>query len=127
VVSAQVIVATGADEQAYDTALFSARSQIGFYASTPAYRPVLEVHGWQDLQPELMAMSKAGKWVEMAGLIDDEMLNTFAVTGSVTEVAQKLASRCRGKVNRVSPIIYQQDTALLGGLLTAVRAAFQEE
>jgi len=126
-VSAQVIVATGADEQAYDTALFSARSQIGFYASTPAYRPVLEVHGWQDLQPELMAMSKAGKWVEMAGLIDDEMLNTFAVTGSVAEVAQKLASRCRGKVNRVSPIIYQQDTALLEGLLTAVRAAFQEE
>jgi probable F420-dependent oxidoreductase len=125
-VSAQVIVATGADEQAYDTALFSARSQIGFYASTPAYRPVLEVHGWQELQPKLMEMSKTGKWVEMAGLIDDEMLSTFAVTGSVTEVAQKLASRCRGKMERVSPVIYQQDTALLGDLLTAFRTALAE-
>jgi len=125
-VSAQVIVATGADEQAYDTALFSARSQIGFYASTPAYRPVLEVHGWQELQPKLMEMSKTGKWVEMAGLIDDEMLSTFAVTGSVTEVARKLASRCRGKMDRVSPVIYQQDTALLGDLLTALRTALAE-
>ena len=125
-VSAQVIVATGADEQTYDTALFSARSQIGFYASTPAYRPVLEVHGWQELQPKLMEMSKTGKWVEMAGLIDDEMLSTFAVTGSVTEVARKLASRCRGKMDRVSPVIYQQDTALLGDLLTALRTALVE-
>lgn len=124
-VSAQVIVATGADQQAFDAATFSARSQIGFYASTPAYRPVLEVHGWQDLQPRLMELSRAGKWVEMAGLIDDEMLNTFALTGSVSEVAQKLASRFRGNADRVSPIIYQQDTALLGDLLTAVRAAFK--
>ncbi len=55
------------------------RQQIAFYGSTPAYRGVLELHGWGDLQTELNALSKKGGWVEMGELIDDEILNTFAV------------------------------------------------
>ena len=57
------------------------RQQIAFYGSTPAYRPVLELHGWGGLQDELNTLSKQGKWVEMGTLIDDEILNTFAVVG----------------------------------------------
>jgi len=72
-VSAQLIVAIGEDEESLQKVLSSARSQIAFYASTPAYARVLEVHGWQDLQPRLQAMSREGKWLEMAGLIDNEM------------------------------------------------------
>ena len=58
------------------------RQQIAFYGSTPAYRGVLEHHGWGDLQPDLNRLSKEGKWVEMGGLIDDEILHTFAVVGA---------------------------------------------
>ena len=50
------------------------RQQIAFYGSTPAYRGVLELHGWGDLQTELNTLSKQGEWVEMGDLIDDEIL-----------------------------------------------------
>ena len=112
-ISAQVITATGTDEEGLKTAIFSAKSQIAFYASTPAYVAVLKCHGWEDLQPEATRLSKEGKWMEMGQLIDDEMLNTFAVVGTPAEVGAQIASRFKGKVDRVSPILYQPDIALL--------------
>ena len=122
-VSAQVVTATGEDKESLEKALFSARSQIAFYASTPAYKPVLEVHGWDDLQPKLQSMSREGKWLEMAALIDDEMLHAFAVTGTVEEVAQQLVERCGGEMDRISPVIYQPDSELLGKLASAIKKA----
>lgn len=55
------------------------RNQLAFYGSTPAYRPVLEAHGWGDLQAELNTMSKQGKWVEMGEILPEEMLEAFAL------------------------------------------------
>jgi probable F420-dependent oxidoreductase len=125
IVSAQVVVATGEDEKSLEEALVSARSQIAFYASTPAYLPVLEVHGWQELQPRLQGMSREGKWLEMAELIDDEMLHTFAVTGSMKEVSQKLVERCGAEMDRISPVIYQPNSALLGNLAQEIRSVIK--
>ncbi len=125
VVAAQIITATGRDEESLQRAIASARGQIAFYASTPAYRPVLAAHGWQDLQPTLQAMSREGKWVDMAALIDDEKLDTFAAVGSVEEVARKIAARCAGEVERVSPVLYHTDGGLLGELASEIRKAVQ--
>ena len=58
------------------------RRLLAFYGSTPAYRPVLDMHGWGDLQPELNALSKQGRWEEMGRLIDDDVLHTIAACGS---------------------------------------------
>jgi probable F420-dependent oxidoreductase len=58
------------------------KQQIAFYGSTPAYRPVLEVHGWGELQEDLNTMTKRGEWDRIADLIDDEILRTFAVIGT---------------------------------------------
>jgi alkanesulfonate monooxygenase SsuD/methylene tetrahydromethanopterin reductase-like flavin-dependent oxidoreductase (luciferase family) len=66
-VSAQFIVATGLDREERERNLALARGQVAFYASTPAYKPVLDCHGWGDLQPRLNALSKEGKWAEMGG------------------------------------------------------------
>lgn len=55
------------------------RAQIGFYGSTPAYRPVLEHHGWGELQTTLNQLSKEGRWGEMGGIIDDDVLHAFAL------------------------------------------------
>ena len=55
------------------------RRHVGYYASTPAYRPVLELHGWGDLQTELYACSKKGRWDDMARLVDDEVLDTLTI------------------------------------------------
>ncbi len=120
-IAAQVITATGTTEEEMQAAEFSARNQIAFYGSTPAYLPVLEQHGWEGLQPEALRLSKEGKWMEMAALVDDEMLHTFALVGEPAEVAGKLAQRFSGQVERVSPVIYSPSATLLKTLLDEIR------
>lgn len=101
-ISCQVILAVGETEEELATARNGARAQISFYGSTPAYRPVLESIGRGDLQDELKAMSKQGKWLEMAGLIDDELLDRIAIVGRGDEIADKLRARCGDFAARVS-------------------------
>ena len=69
------------------------RSQIGFYGSTPAYRPVLERHGWGDLQEQLNALTKQGAWDRLGSVIDDEMMAAFAIVGSPEEAAAEVERR----------------------------------
>ncbi|HEY7916410.1 MAG TPA: LLM class F420-dependent oxidoreductase [Acidimicrobiales bacterium] len=94
------MVVTGADEAGFAAATKAVRTQLAFYGSTPAYRPVLELHGWGDLQGELNTLSKRGAWDEMALLIDDEMLNTFAVVGEIDDIAGQVRRRFEGIVDR---------------------------
>jgi probable F420-dependent oxidoreductase len=94
------MVVTGIDEEASVRAATATRKQLAFYGSTPAYRPVLELHGWGDLQTDLNTLSKRGAWDDMAGLIDDEVLDTFAVVGSLDTIAAKVRSRYDGLVDR---------------------------
>lgn len=105
-VSAEVMIATGANDDELATAIAATRKQIAFYGSTPAYRKVLDLHGWGDLHTELNRLSKAGEWDTMASLIDDDMLDAFAVVGPVEEIAAGLRDRCEGVADRVHPIFY---------------------
>jgi probable F420-dependent oxidoreductase len=91
--------AAGADVAAADAAV---RQQIAFYGSTPAYRAVLELHGWGDLHPELNTLSKRGEWVKMGELISDEMLEAFAVVCPIDEVAARVKARFGDVVDRFS-------------------------
>ncbi|NND66261.1 MAG: LLM class flavin-dependent oxidoreductase, partial [Halioglobus sp.] len=118
-----VMTATGLDDESMEAAIGSARNQIAFYASTPAYLPVLECHGWEALQPEALQLTREGKWVELANLVDDDMLHTFAVVGSPAEVATKLVERYTGKADRISPVVYQPDLKLLAALRSELTAA----
>jgi probable F420-dependent oxidoreductase len=95
-------VVTGVDEAGRAAADKAVRQQIAFYGSTPAYRPVLELHGWGDLQTELNTLSKRGEWVQMGQLIDDEMLETFAVVCPVDQVATQVKARFGDLVDRFS-------------------------
>jgi probable F420-dependent oxidoreductase len=78
------------------------KAQIAFYGSTPAYRPVLDLHGWGDLQPELNGLSKRGEWATMAGLIDDDVLDAFAVTADPSHVAGRVRERFGDVIDRFS-------------------------
>jgi probable F420-dependent oxidoreductase len=100
--SGPMFVVTGTNEEEYEAARRGTKQQIAFYGSTPAYRGVLELHGWGDLQTELNRLSKQGDWVQMGDLIDDEMLGTFAVTGEPEEIPAKLLARYGDIVDRVS-------------------------
>jgi probable F420-dependent oxidoreductase len=86
-------VVTGTTEEEFARSAVDIRQRIAFYGSTPSYRPVLELHGWGDLQSELRTMSKAGQWREMGELIDDEMLKTFAVVGEPDQLAELIIAR----------------------------------
>ena len=95
-------VVTGTNDEELEAAATGTRQQIAFYGSTPAYRGVLELHGWEGLQDELNTLSKQGKWVEMGNLIDDEILNTFAVVAEPDRVAAELNTRYGDVVSRLS-------------------------
>ena len=100
--SLPAFVVTGTTEEEMAKADAAVRGQIAFYASTPAYRGVLEHHGWGDLQPELNALSKQGGWKEMGERIDDEVLAAFAVVAEPDQVGPQLAARFGGVVDRLS-------------------------
>ena len=97
-----MFVVTGRDESEMAEAAKGVKGQIAFYGSTPAYRPVLELHGWGDLQDELNRLSKEGRWAEMGDLIDDDMLATFAVVSPVDRVAGALKDRWGDVLHRLS-------------------------
>jgi len=78
------------------------RQQISFYASTKAYRPVLDVHGWGDLAPSLGRLAAQGEWDKMAREVTDEMVDAYSVAGGPDEIAPKLRERYDGLLDRVS-------------------------
>lgn len=100
-VSCPVFVVTGADEAEMAAASDGTRKQIAFYASTPAYRPVLDLHGWGELHTELHRLSRQGSWDAMGTLIDDEILAAFAVVAPIDRLAAALRQRCDGAIDRV--------------------------
>ena len=95
-------VVTGNTPEELEEAKAGTKAQIAFYGSTPAYRPVLECHGWGELQTDLNRLSKEGRWAEMGTLVDDEVLETFAVVGEPEEVAPELKRRYGDVISRIS-------------------------
>ena len=94
------LVVTGESERAFTRARDAVRKQLAFYGATPAYRAVLELHGWGDLHDELHRLSKFGDWDTMTGLIDDTMLDAFAVVGEPDRVGPEIRRRFHGMVDR---------------------------
>ena len=97
-----VFVVTGRDDEDMAASRHAVKLQIAFYGSTPAYRGVLDHHGWGDVQDSLNAMSKRGEWDQMAGVITDEMLDAFAVSGTPDAVGRQIVERYGDIADRIS-------------------------
>jgi probable F420-dependent oxidoreductase len=95
-------VVTGSTEEEMDQAARVAKERIAFYASTPAYRPVLELHGWGDLQTDLNTLARKGEWKAMGEMIDDDVLRAFSVVAPRDELPAALAQWLGGMVDRTS-------------------------
>ena len=95
-------IVTGVDEESTLASVKWAKSRIAFYASTPAYRGVLEAHGWGDLQDELNEMTKRGEWAQMSDLVTDEMLQAYAVVAEPDRLAATLNERMSGIADTVT-------------------------
>jgi probable F420-dependent oxidoreductase len=87
------MVVSGNNEEQTLAAKNTILGQIGFYGSTPAYKGVLELHGWGDLHTELNSLSKRGGWAEMVNVIDDDVLNAFAVVAEPGNAAAAIRAR----------------------------------
>jgi probable F420-dependent oxidoreductase len=123
-ISGPAFVVTGTTEEEMDAAAVGVRKQIAFYGSTPAYRGVLERHGWGELQTELNGLSKQGRWDEMGTLIDDDMLDTFAIVAEPEQIAPKMAERYGDVVDRISFYLpYRSDPDRWSQVMTDLKAA----
>ncbi|KAA1419284.1 TIGR03617 family F420-dependent LLM class oxidoreductase [Nocardioides humilatus] len=110
IVTAMAMVATGRTEEEMAVGIAGTKRQIGFYASTPAYKPVLDHHGWGDLHAEAHAFTKTGRWAELGDLIDDEVLSTLAVVAEMPDAGAAVRARFEGLASRVIlSIPYQTD------------------
>ncbi len=96
------IVVTGRDEEEMRRSHEAVRQQLAFYGTTPAYRPVFDLHGYGDLHPELQALAREGRWEDMSGLVDDELIATIAVVGEPDEIGDLVRARLDGISDSVS-------------------------
>jgi len=101
-ISSTAFVITGNNRDEIEAAKGPVRQQISFYASTPAYVGVLDVHGWGETGRRLTELSKKGAWAEMANEITDEMLDVYAVTGTYDEIAGKVKKKYAGYLDRTA-------------------------
>ena len=94
------MIASADSEEELQRAIGFIKSRIAFYGCTVAYRPVLEIHGWGDLQEELIALNRQHRTKEMSDLITDEILETIAIVGKPEAVVDKMIKRFDGCIGR---------------------------
>ena len=122
-ISMPVFVVSGFHEEEVAAQTARTRQQIAFYGSTPAYRGVLEHHGWGDAQTELNRLSKRGQWVEMGNVIDDDMLGAFAVVAEPHDVPGRIAERFGGTLDRLQFYAGVRDKDRWGPIIEEIKAA----
>jgi probable F420-dependent oxidoreductase len=106
-IACQTITMIGSTDAEIAGARAKAKAQIAFYGSTPAYKVMLDHHGWGHLQPELHRLTKAGAWAEMMALVTEDMLDVIGVSG--TPVAAGRALRARNAwADRTSLVLYNE-------------------
>lgn len=103
-----IFVVTGQNSDELEQDKINVKTQIAFYASTHSYRPVLEHHGWGDLQDRLSVLARQGNWQEMHKSISDDMLEKIAVVATYDELPHKVKERYTGLLDRVAYYIPYQ-------------------
>jgi alkanesulfonate monooxygenase SsuD/methylene tetrahydromethanopterin reductase-like flavin-dependent oxidoreductase (luciferase family) len=121
VVVGQGMVAVGVTDEGLAEAVGRARAQVGFYASTPAYRVALDAHGWGELQPQLQALVREQRWNDLAAAVPEEVLAAFVCAGEPAEVAAELRRRYAGVVDRLALSLFAVEDGARLALLDALR------
>ncbi len=118
------LIATGANDNSLADAVTAVKGQIAFYGSTPAYRPVLELHGWGELQSELNALSRRGEWTKMGELINDDVMDAFSIIAPAQDVGGVVERRFGDVISRFSIYApYALDDEARRAIIASVRAS----
>ena len=102
-------IMTGPDEETVMKNREWVRYRVSFYASTPAYRPVMELHGWEDLADKLLHMTKTGQWKKMAAEVPDDVLDEFCIYTTYDKLPEAIEGRFGGISDTVE-IGFEDDT-----------------
>ena len=115
------MIASGVTEESLAKAVASVRDRIAFYGCTVAYRPVLDLHGWGELQDELIALNRAHRTIEMAALITDEIVDAIAIVGEPDAVVDAMQARFGGLIDRTGFAVPNLPEERLSDLLSRLR------
>jgi hypothetical protein len=118
------LVGTAPDAAALEAVTRTVRARVAFYLSTPSHRPAFEIHGWGELARSASELSRAGRWEELAAVVDDDMLHEVATIATYDRIADTLRARYRGRVDRIEfsiPAATVGEAATLRRLLDAIR------
>jgi probable F420-dependent oxidoreductase len=122
-VSSAIFVATGMNQEQFNGALAYVRQQVAFYASTPTYAPVMDLHGWSETREELSRLAARKEWAAMPGLITDEMVHAFAIVCEPQDLADKIHEKYDGVLDRVTlyvPFDPRENYAMWAGICGAM-------
>jgi probable F420-dependent oxidoreductase len=125
-VAMKPLVASGSDDESLAHSIEDVRARIAFYASTPTYRPCLEMYGLGDLARHMSTLSREQRWEELPALVDDKFLDTFAIVGRSDEIGAKLLERFGDILDEIvfSPAVDNaDDMAAVRGMIETVQAA----
>ena len=98
---------------------------MAFYLSTPAYSRVFELHDWGDKAAKAATLSKAGRWDELAAVVDDELLHTVATIGLHDTIADQLRERYGPRMDRIefsTPATTEAEADVCRELVRAIQA-----
>lgn len=118
------LVGTAPDEASLAAVERTVRARVAFYVSTPAYRRVLDLHGWGDLAERAARLSKEQRWEQLVRLVPDEVFHTIATIGTHDTIAEQLVQRYGERVDRIEfsiPVTGSEDAERLSELLPALR------
>jgi probable F420-dependent oxidoreductase len=122
-INGPIMCVAGVDEDAFEQSKAAVKAQLGFYASTPAYRPVLELHGWGDVQTEAHRLTRENRWDEMSILISDDILDAFAVVAeNIGDLPALLAERYGSLIDTWQCTIQTADADVQKNIIAAVQA-----
>lgn len=123
-INGPIMAVAGVDEEAFEQSKSAVKAQLGFYASTPAYRPVLELHGWGDVQTEAHRLTRENRWDEMSALITDDILDAFAVVAEdIDDLPGLLVKKYGGLIDTWQCTIQTPDADVQQRIIAAVQAA----
>lgn len=115
-------IVSGRNEGELSRARRIVADRVAFYASTPTYRPVLEQHGWGELQSQLHALTREGRWAQLGSLVTEEVLEQFAIVGEVPEIAPKIWKRFGDVISDFSLVAEGLDLATLSAIARDLKA-----
>ena len=124
-VAIKPLIATARTDEELEKRIRDIRARVAFYCSTPGYRAAFEFHGLGDLAKRMSVLSREQRWVEMPGMIDDEVLHLYATIGSFKEIGRKLHDRYAHVVTHAEfsiPIASDADRDTLAGLIRDLKA-----